>query len=315
MIMKISVVMTVYNGAKYLQKQMLSILQQTRLPDQIVIANDCSVDRSMELIERLREQWPQISWCVYTNPENLGWQKNFMKAFEHAEGELIFCSDQDDVWTAEKIERMERAFSDYPEAELIGCDYTLIGKNGESQGDRRLLYSPKRTCETMEKIPLAPTYYEAVRPGCAIAFRKSFLQNVRSYWVQGYPHDELLWNMAVVRGTAFVLHEVLLNYRIHGENTTSAKNTLDERIQMLEYQKNACIQCVKYARENGMDKKTCDMLQAGVQFFEIRSKALTEKNTISLLMVLKYFRYYTYKPAYLKDWQYLLKKYEGREMH
>lgn len=305
--MKTSVVMTVYNGERYLEKQLGSILQQTHMPDQIIIADDGSTDSSMKIIQKIQNQWPQIEWCVYKNPCNLGWQKNFMKAFEHAVGDIIFCSDQDDIWPADKISCMEQAFLEYPQAELIGCDYSLIGKEDEPLGSRRMLYPQQNNEIVMEKIPFNTLFYEAVRPGCALAFRKSFLQAAKKYWVEGYPHDELLWNIASIRRTAFVLHKKLLQYRIHETNTTKAQHTEKERLGMLNFQKNACCQCLRCAEEVNLPQSDVKMIQCAIQFFELRIKALKQKDIGCLLHLLRYMKYYTYKPAYLKDWKYVLK--------
>lgn len=100
---RISVVMAACNGERHLAPQLESIVGQTRAPDEIVIVDDCSTDGTVALAERYRSR---ANLRIEVNPVRLGPTRNFEKAAHLATGDLIFFSDQDDVWMPEKIEAM-----------------------------------------------------------------------------------------------------------------------------------------------------------------------------------------------------------------
>lgn len=99
----ISVVMATCNGSPYLARQLESILDQSRPPDEIVIVDDCSED---ETVAVARHYADRATLRIEVNATRLGPIKNFEKALSLARGELIFFSDQDDIWERDKIEVM-----------------------------------------------------------------------------------------------------------------------------------------------------------------------------------------------------------------
>ena|SRR5687768_13043207 len=100
----VSVVMCTYNGGKFLQQQVDSILAQTYRNIELLIVDDTSSDNTVQLLEEYRKKDSRIRYVV--NPANLGYNKNFEIAFGLARGNYIAPSDQDDIWKANKIEIM-----------------------------------------------------------------------------------------------------------------------------------------------------------------------------------------------------------------
>ena len=77
--MKISLIMAVYNGEKYLIKQLQSINNQTNKIDEVILIDDCSKDRSVEIIEEFIKENQLDNWKLIINNENLGYKNNFKK--------------------------------------------------------------------------------------------------------------------------------------------------------------------------------------------------------------------------------------------
>ena len=123
----ISIALCTYNGEKFLQEQLDSIEQQTMLPDELVVCDDCSSDRTMEILQTFAGETP-FPVHIHQNEENLGSTKNFEKAIKLCTGDIIALSDQDDVWLPEKLEKLEKAFRDHPD---IGYAFS----NGELVDD------------------------------------------------------------------------------------------------------------------------------------------------------------------------------------
>ena len=97
----ISIAMTTYNGEKYLQEQLDSFLGQNRLPDELVVCDDGSQDRTMAILESFSSRAP-FPVRIYRNSAKLGYSKNFEKAGSLCTGDIIAFSDEDDVWDAQK---------------------------------------------------------------------------------------------------------------------------------------------------------------------------------------------------------------------
>jgi len=101
----ISIAMAVFNGERYLPEQLDSIASQTRLPDEMVIADDASLDDSLGVIRRFSKNAP-FPVRLVRHPNNVGILENFYSAFDATTGDIIFYCDQDDVWRTDKIARI-----------------------------------------------------------------------------------------------------------------------------------------------------------------------------------------------------------------
>src|SRR5688572_22956866 len=96
--MTVSVALCTYNGANFIGEQLQSICSQTMSPNEIVICDDASTDKTISCIREIKNNYPAIDWKIVKNTSNLGYVKNFEQAISLASGDIIFLSDQDDVW-------------------------------------------------------------------------------------------------------------------------------------------------------------------------------------------------------------------------
>jgi glycosyltransferase involved in cell wall biosynthesis len=122
--MKISVCMAVYNGERYLAEQLHSILKQLGKCDELVISDDHSTDNSIRIIEECAD--PRIK-LVY-NSAKKGYTRNFENAINNAAGDIIFISDQDDVWVDSKVEVMKKYLKNY---DVVISDATYVNESLE----------------------------------------------------------------------------------------------------------------------------------------------------------------------------------------
>ncbi len=104
----VSVVMCTYNGEMFVRAQIESILAQTYADLELIIVDDASTDKTISILEEYSKKDKRVRYFI--NEVNLGYNKNFEKAFGLANGEYIAPSDQDDIWEATKIEVMMRAW-------------------------------------------------------------------------------------------------------------------------------------------------------------------------------------------------------------
>jgi len=100
----VSVVMCTYNGEKYLHPQIGSILSQSYDNLELIIVDDASTDSTVKILEEYKRRDSRLRYFV--NERNIGYNKNFEKAFSLANGNYIAPCDQDDIWDPSKIETM-----------------------------------------------------------------------------------------------------------------------------------------------------------------------------------------------------------------
>lgn len=207
----VSVVMCTYNGEKFIEEQLLSVVNQTYPLKEVLIFDDTSTDNTVNIIQKIAAGHPVIRLLV--NETNLGYTRNFEQGLKAATGDAIAISDQDDVWMLDKVEKLVKAWK--PEYPLIYCSsYFFSGKPPET-----LDINPNfRRFEGKDarKIFL----YNSVS-GHALLIRRSFLQLV-------LPLNEKVtydWWMAVVaayNGGVQYFPEILVCQRLHDNNVTVA---------------------------------------------------------------------------------------------
>lgn len=140
--MKISTIITVYNLEKYIVETLESVFSQTRLPDEIIVVDDCSTDNSAEILQIYAKRIKYIRLL-----ENSGVMTAFLTGIEAASGDVLSFLDGDDIWFPEKLAEIEKAFIEDENRILVTHDYECI--NGE--GNARL-YSSDRTHFNTQRI-------------------------------------------------------------------------------------------------------------------------------------------------------------------
>ena len=219
--MKVSIAMAIYNGERYLRQQLDSIFNQSILPDEVIIVDDCSKDKSLSIVRDFENKYPIIK--VYENEINLGYVLNFRKALSKTTGDLIFLADQDDIWMSDKIEKMLNKFR-LNKCSVIASEYNLIDgfsnpiKNTDSY---RLSGRRCRTifCSDTNQITTVELVFKNRYPGCTLALssetRDLYLKIDNSEVI----HDHAILLIGSIIGKVFYLNEATMMYRIHDNNS------------------------------------------------------------------------------------------------
>lgn len=124
---KISVIMSVYNGERYLREAIDSILKQAFADFEFIIVNDGSTDGSLEIIQSYHDDRIR----VINNEINIGLTKSLNKAIKQARGEYIARQDADDVSLPNRLEEQIKYFEKHPEVALLGTSVYEIDKQGK----------------------------------------------------------------------------------------------------------------------------------------------------------------------------------------
>lgn len=228
--MIISVALCTYNGEKYVQEQLNSILSQTLPVDEIVICDDASMDGTEDILKSYRQEYPNII-NVHFNKKSLGTIKNFEKAISLTQGELIFLSDQDDIWCKNKVFIMSSFFKKQPRCKLLFTNGLLIDENDNSLNSTlwdkwEFIKEKRRTWKNNNNAFNDLWKNDNKITGATICFHKSLKKNILPIEVPlGYWHDAWLGLHASAQKGLYYIDENLIRYRIHkGQQVGVSKN-------------------------------------------------------------------------------------------
>ena len=204
--MKITIALATYNGAQYLAEQLQSYLDQDRIPDELVISDDCSTDETCNLIDRFSEIAP-FDVRLTRQPMHLGYVANFDCALSMATGDLIFLSDQDDVWLPQKISEVCEFIDKNP-------DFLLFLNDAEITKDD---LSPTGLTK-LRQLRSAGSPDSTFVMGCCCAIRRELLDLSLPIPEGAKGHDNWLVDFSNGLGVVLVLESVLQLYRRHSSN-------------------------------------------------------------------------------------------------
>lgn len=213
--LSISVALCTYNGERFLASQLDSIKQQTRLPDELLVCDDCSTDKTVGMLEEFACSAP-FPVTINRNERNIGFVANFQQAILLCKGGLIALSDQDDIWYPQRLERSQEEFHLHPEVGLVFSDADVIDDQGRSTGIR-LWQNFGFTGELKHRMASAD-YTVLVRnrfvTGATVMFR-SRLREFCLPFGAGWLQDEWLAPTLAAVSEVRLIDEPLIQYRSH----------------------------------------------------------------------------------------------------
>jgi glycosyltransferase involved in cell wall biosynthesis len=232
--MKVSAAMCTYNAGSYLKEQLDSILSQTRLPDELVIADDGSSDGTWETLEDFARKAPFPVRAV-RNEKTLGYSRNFAHALDLCSGDVLVLSDQDDRWHPARVERMEEIFLREKDAGGVFSNGWLMNSGSETlPGDLWSSFAfgaeDQRRIESGEAVRVL--IQRNVVTGMALAIRaewKQVMQSMPDHW----PHDAWLALMLASDNKLRPCPEKLVTYRVHMKQQIGVPATSAEKTQFI----------------------------------------------------------------------------------
>lgn len=203
----VSVCMATYNGEKYIKAQIESILRQLGDTDELVISDDGSTDKTVSIIKDIND--PRI--CLYQST-HLGVVRNFESALKACRGEYIFLSDQDDLWTPNKILKslkiLQKGYM------LVMSDCQFINDDSETTAETFFKLRPP-------KKGLLSNLLKNSFMGCCMAFQRPVLEKALPFPPNVPMHDWWLGLVALQIGSVFFTNDKLVYYRRHSTNASS----------------------------------------------------------------------------------------------
>ncbi|MDB5963426.1 MAG: glycosyltransferase family 2 protein [Massilia sp.] len=218
------VAIVTFNGLKYLPPQLDSIINQSRPLVHIVISDDRSTDGTWEYLQ----QWAAsaaVRVTLLRNEVQLGLSANVEQAIKAVEADIIFTSDQDDVWFADKVATIAAEFENDPEVQLVHSDAILVDKHGADLGTRlfgELELSSAELAAVRSGNAFQVYCRRNVVTGATAAFRSSLLKLALPLPPVFY-HDAWLAFLASATGKVRLLDAPTIAYRQHGSNLVGVK--------------------------------------------------------------------------------------------
>ena len=199
--------MTTCNGMPFIKEQIASILLQLELKDEILISDDESHDGTFEFLRQLND--PRITLFRNTFHNVI---RNYEFVMSKATGDIIFLSDQDDIWHKKKIEQISDLLRNY---DLVVSDCEVIDDNGAIIHES--FYKIMNSGKGLLKNYIRNTYL-----GCCVAMNRKILEKAIPFPRNIPMHDIWIGIIGEIYGKTLFHDEKLVKYRRHCRNLSCA---------------------------------------------------------------------------------------------
>ena len=318
----LSVALCCCNGEKYIEQQLRSIIEQELPVDEIIVSDDRSIDSTLEVVRSVAQE-TNIAIRILTNDtaQNYGVCANFEKAIAATRGDVIFFSDQDDVWLSNKTKVITSWFSANPTKEMVFSNAWLIDDDGRpflnSEGAPLSIVDNLQTdAKQLELLCQSRYMLEAflngnIYTGAMIAVRRSLVNKVPLLQLgEGkLHHDAIVALLAIDKQSVIFCPTPTIYYRIHrgqvcGMPIHNSPHAVRSFRQFLPAQGS-------YLTGVDYDKWPISAnAKRRIAFYEDRIKM--ERNISVLLHLFKYLMVYNNIYIYILDTQFSIKQYLNR---
>lgn len=223
----IDILLSVYNGAKYLSEQLDSLFRQTYQDFRIIIRDDCSNDNSADIIEKYCDNYPQKIIVVPNDGKNMGASNSFFELLKHSTSDLIMFCDQDDVWNNNKLEMVMDFYYEKVETKnspfLIHTAADVVDENLNLLEERTRQFNKSKF--GMEKSFKWQIFQNDVT-GCTVMINSAMRELVKDIDFLNHKviqHDWFLAQIAYLCDAKFYYPKHTIKYRQHPANVIGAK--------------------------------------------------------------------------------------------
>ena len=222
----IDVLISTYNGEKYISEQIESILRQDYSDFKIIIRDDLSTDNTMTIIKEYVEKYPNKISLLDNKGINLGSSNSFLELLRFSQSELVCFCDQDDVWLETKLSILFNYYNfqimDKNRPILIHTGVKVVDSNLNEIPE--LTYSFNKNKNSMEKNFIWHIFQNDVS-GCTMMINKELRKiiNCIDYKnVNMIQHDWLIAQVAYLKGGKYYINDKTVLYRQHANNVIGA---------------------------------------------------------------------------------------------
>ena len=292
----IDILMATYNGEKYLRPQLDSILQQSNQEWRLIIRDDCSTDKTVQIIKEYQLLRPEQIVLLQAEQPSGSAQNNFFQLLQYSKAEYIMFADQDDVWLKNKVQltldKMQQLEQQY------GKDMPLLVHTDLAVVDERLhILNNSMTIRqniNIKKNGLNNILVQNTVTGCSMMINQSLKLFVAEIPKEAIMHDMWFALIAAAFGHIDFVEKATILYRQHSDNVVGAKNTYYYLTHLkTEFQNLLYGQRKRYRQAAEFLEQFRDILPEQHQQLLYDYSALEDANLLRKIFVLT--RYHLYK--------------------
>ncbi|MCD7885917.1 MAG: glycosyltransferase [Lachnospiraceae bacterium] len=296
--MKTSVVISTYNGERYIIEELESLLHQSRLPDEVLLFDDQSTDNTVSLVKNFIEENALSNWSIQVNAVNKGWKRNFMEGIKEATGDIVFIADQDDIWVEDKVSIMSDIIERTSSVNVLVSNYTAFYDNGKTY------VGPGKNDDSLEPKKFGSDLFNTMYPGCTYCVRKEFFDLCFKYWEEDFPHDAFLWKNAVQSNSAFSINKSLVRWRKHEDSAfaTSSRETknLKDKTKWIDYALRSIEALKAYSADNNLTNNL-ELIKRTSEWCRRRLKFYKSKKFFDWFTLVRYIDCYSRKKQFIGE--------------
>jgi len=245
----ISVCMCTYNGEKYIERQLRSIVSQAMQPNEVIIVDDSSSDRTVQIIEKFSSRYNYIK--LYINSSNMGVNHSFLKSIRKSSNGIVVFSDQDDFWYKDRLAVIDQIFKG-------DCNVSMVVTNAHIYNNEK--YTGLTTFDIHKPTrSFLKVFYKNRFIGCQIAIRKAKISE--NITIPKYTYYDHLIALLLLQseGVSFI-NRPLSKYARH-ENTVTELGVPNSYLESVSSRYFIFLFFVKRM----LNKKVSDSLKEGVK--------------------------------------------------
>lgn len=236
----VSVAMCTYNGARFIEEQIKSIINQSVLIDELIVCDDGSTDATIPLVTKITENAP-FPVKIHVNKKNIGSTRNFEQCLKMCTGDVIVLTDQDDIWHKDRVKIQLDWLQKHPEKDAVFSNADVINDDSETQNStiwERIEFTPAQREKWLSGKAYEILFDGFVVTGATVAIRKSAVDFLVPFpeHIPLLIHDAWIALILALYDKIGFVEDRLIQYRIHttqqvGFGKVAKKITLGNRWQ------------------------------------------------------------------------------------
>ena len=278
----VTILMAVYKpNREWLREQLVSLNAQEYAPIQLLVWNDCPGDTESDVL--IEQEIKNFPYKIYHVEKNLGSNGAFEKLTELANGEYFAYCDQDDVWHKDKIQKLVETMK-REKASLVCSDMRVIDACGKVTAER-IAEARQHQSFVDGDGQLETLLSRNFVTGCTMMIRSDAAKKAVPF-LPHMVHDHWLaiWN--AIYGKIVIIHEPLIDYRIHEENQSGILAGIKTKKDYREKRCYAYLQKVRALASRHFDSKADAMVAERLGWAEARYRYLSKPNPADFFRIL-----------------------------
>lgn len=227
--LKVSVLMLIYNHASYLRQALDSILmQEVNFDYEIVAGDDCSTDSSVEILEHYAKEYPN-KLKIITHSSNVGIYKNLQDVFQSCTGQYIALLEGDDFWTSSSKLQQQIDFMDNNPDFSICFHRVNVFNNENNKTIYNLPWKNYKKVSTIDDL-LQQNFIQT----CSVVYRSGLINTIPEWFSNLKLADWPLHILHAEYGKIGYINKIMGSYRVHSKGVWSGNNLIYRNTEVIK---------------------------------------------------------------------------------